>query len=166
MELEPGLPYDQITFWLIQDAAKPNSIKVRGLGSNRVTPGNYTDATTEDYPVWHARRGSGFLAPKVYGPDLPIPMTDDAEDIRMEIEARYELTDQLRAENSTLSLENKRLKGELKKSKKRARGFRKYINSIHLTETIAAMAKEMEELQNDNITLKAELDVTTARLSE
>ena len=35
--------------------------------------------------------------PKVYGPDLPIPMTDDAEDIRMEIEARYELaTEQMR----------------------------------------------------------------------
>lgn len=78
---------------------------------HRVTPGNYTDATTEGYPVWHARRGSGFLAPKVYGPNLPIPMTDDAEDIRMGIEAQYELaTDQLQAENSTLSLENKRLK--------------------------------------------------------
>jgi hypothetical protein len=38
-------------------------------------------------------------------------MTDDAEDIRMGIEAQYELaTDQLQAENSTLSLENKRLK--------------------------------------------------------
>lgn len=58
---------------------------------HQVTPGNLTDATTEGYPVWHARRGSGFFAPKVYGPDLPIPLTDDAEDIRMEIEARYKL---------------------------------------------------------------------------
>lgn len=72
----------------------------------------------------------------------------------MEIEARYELaTDQLRAENSTstLSLENKRLKGKLEKPKKRVRGLRKYINSIHFSETIATMAKEMEKLQNDSI---------------
>jgi len=60
--------------------------------------------------------------PKVYGPDLPIPMTDDAEDIRMEIEARYELaTEQLRKLN--FFTRKQKTKGWVGKKRKELEGF-------------------------------------------
>jgi hypothetical protein len=47
---------------------------------HRRTPEKFIGGVTDEYPAWHARRRKGFLAPKVYGPDLPMPMKDSVED--------------------------------------------------------------------------------------
>jgi hypothetical protein len=65
-------------FFLIQDAASEEKLN-QGKGAwKQVHHARKTDATTEDYPVWP----DDEVVDSFEGV-WPIPMTDDAEDIRI-----------------------------------------------------------------------------------
>lgn len=77
---------------------------------HRRTQGKFIAGVTGEYPAWDAGRRKGFLAPRVYSPDLPISMKDNV----MKAEVLYELaTEKLQAENEIFLVENKRFQEEL-----------------------------------------------------